>query len=77
MKKFGYIIAALGAIAVAAPSIASAETVVIKRGGYHGGYHHGYGARAMMHRDRGWHEGWHRHRHADRVVVIKHGRHEY
>jgi hypothetical protein len=47
--------------------------VVIKRGGYH----HGYGARAMMHRDHGWHEGWHRHRHADRVVVIKHGRHEY
>ena len=42
MKKFGYIIAALGAIAVAAPTIASAETVVIKRGGYH----HGYGARA-------------------------------
>ena len=35
MKKFGYVIAALGAIAVAAPSIASAETVVIKRGGYH------------------------------------------
>ena len=33
MKKFGYIIAALGAIAVAAPTIASAETVVIKRGG--------------------------------------------
>ncbi len=33
MKKFGYVIAALGAIAVAAPTIASAETVVIKRGG--------------------------------------------
>jgi len=74
MKKFGYVIAALGAIAVAAPSIASAETVVIKRGGYH----HGYGARAEFreHRDRGWHEGW-RHRHADRVVVIKHRHHEY
>ena len=33
MRKFGYVIAALGAIAVAAPTIASAETVVIKRGG--------------------------------------------
>jgi hypothetical protein len=75
MKKLGYLIAALGAIAVAAPSIASAETVVIKRGGYHQGYgHHGYGARAEMHRDRGWHEGW-RHRHADRVVIIKHRHH--
>ena len=30
MKKLGYFIAAIGAIAVAAPSIASAETVVIK-----------------------------------------------
>ena len=45
MKKLGYVIAALGALVIAAPSIASAETVVIKRGGYHG-HHHGYGARA-------------------------------
>jgi len=74
MKKFGFIIAALGAIAIAAPSIASAETIVIKRGGYH----HGYGARAEFreHRDHGWHEG-RRHRHADRVVIVKQRRHEY
>ena len=73
MKKLGYVIAALGAIAIAAPSIASAETVVIKRGD-----HPHYGARAEFreHRDHGWHEGW-RHRHADRVVIIKHRRHEY
>ena len=43
MKKLGYVIAALGALVIAAPSIASAETVVIKRGGYHG---HHRGARA-------------------------------
>jgi len=75
MKKFGLIIAALGVIAIAAPSIASAETIVIKRGG---GYHHGHGARAEFreHRDRGWHEGRH-HRHADRVVIVKQRRHEY
>jgi hypothetical protein len=74
MKKLGYVIAALGVIAVAAPSIASAETVVIKRGGYH----HGYGARAEFreHRDRGWHEGRRHHDH-DRMVVIKRHRHEY
>ena len=36
MKKFGYIVAALATIAIAAPTIASAETIVIKRGG---GYH--------------------------------------
>jgi hypothetical protein len=68
MKKLGYVLAALGAIVIAAPSIASAETIVVKRGGYH----HGYGARAEMHRD------WHRDRgfhHRDRVVVIK--RHRY
>ena len=70
MKKFAYVLAALGAIVIAAPSIASAETIVIKRGGYH----HGYGARAQMHRDRGWHRGWEGRRH-DRVVVIK--RHRY
>lgn len=74
MKKFGLVLAALGAIAVAAPSIASAETVVIKRGGHHHGW---YGARAQMHHDRGWHRGWgHRH-HGDRVVVIKKRYHRY
>jgi hypothetical protein len=55
------------------PTIASAETVVIKRGGYH---HHWDGARAEFreHRDRGWHEGW-RHRDHDRVVIKE--RHRY
>jgi hypothetical protein len=69
MKKFGYLLAALGAIIVAAPSIANAETVVVKRGGYHG-HHHGYGARAEFrgHRGRGYHRG---RGHRDRVVVIK------
>ena len=67
MKKLGYVIAALGALIIAAPSIASAETVVIKRGGYHG-HHHGYGARAEFRRHRGWHRG---HHHGHRTVVIK------
>ena len=67
MKKLGYVIAALGALAIVAPTMASAETVVI-RGGHHGGY----GARAEMreHRDHGWHRGWHG---RDRVVVVKRG----
>jgi len=73
MKKLGYVIAALGALVIAAPSIANAETVVIKRGGYHG-HHHGYGARAEYRHDRGYHRGW-RHGHRDKVVVIK--RHRY
>ena len=79
MKKFGYVIAALGAIAIAAPSIASAESVVIRHGGHH------YGARAEFrdhraefrdHRDRGWHQGW-RHRHADRMVIVRHRHRAY
>ena len=70
MKKFGYVIAALGAIAVAAPTIASAETVVIKRGHHDWGRSH---AEFRVHRDRGWHEGW-RHRDHDRVVIKERGR---
>ena len=67
MKKFAYIVAALGALAIAAPSVASAETVIIKKRGYH---HPHYGARAEFRHDRGWHRGW-RHGHGDRTVVIK------
>jgi Spy/CpxP family protein refolding chaperone len=57
MKKLAYVIAAVCAIAVAAPSVANAEKIVIKRG--HGWHHH----------DRGWHNGWHRHHDRDRVVI--------
>jgi hypothetical protein len=66
MKKLGYAIAALGLIAIAAPSIASAETVVIRHGG-----HHYDRSRAEF---RG-HRDWHPHHH-DRVVIVKH-RHHY
>ena len=67
MKKFGFVVAALGAMVVALPSIASAETVVIKRGG-----HHWDRARAeyRVHRDYGWHRGWHHDR--NRVVIREH-----
>jgi hypothetical protein len=39
MKKLAYVIAAISAIAIAAPSIASAETVVIKHHGHHDWHH--------------------------------------
>jgi len=75
MKKLGYAIAAVCAIAVAAPSIASAETVVIKRGD-----RDHYRARAefrehraeFRERDRGW-----RHHDRDRVVIFRHHRHHH
>jgi len=68
MNKLGYIVAAIGALAIVAPTMANAETVVIKNGHHH---HGAYGARAEFHgHDRGWHRGWH---HRDKVVVIKRG----
>lgn len=69
MKKLCYAVAALGALVIAAPTLASAETVVIKRSGYHHHHHGPYGARAQYraHRDHGWHRGHHR----GKVVVIK------
>jgi hypothetical protein len=67
MKKFGYVIAALGAIAVAAPSIASAETMVIKRGGHHHDW--GRSHAEFRVRDHGW-----RHHDHDRVVIREHRR---
>jgi hypothetical protein len=71
MKKFGYVIAALGAIAVAAPSIASAEEVVIR----HGDRHDGARAEYREHRDHDRDHGWRGHH--DHVVIIKHRHHEY
>ncbi len=64
MKKLGFIIAALGTIAIAAPSIASANEMVIRHG------HDRMNARAEMHRDHGWH-----HHHHDRMVIVKHRHH--
>jgi hypothetical protein len=75
MKKFGYIIAAVGAIAIAAPSVASAETVVIKNGGHrhHGEFRdHRFGPRAEFRHDRGWHRG-----HNKVVIIKKQHRHDY
>ncbi len=82
MKKFGIIAAAVAAIAIAAPSVASAEKIVIKRGGEHHaradkvvikhGGDRGYRSRAEFrgryHEDRGWHRG-----HDKKVVIIKRG----
>jgi Ni/Co efflux regulator RcnB len=62
--KIRYALAALAAIAVAAPSIASAETTVIKEGGHH-----------RDHFRRDFHRDYHRdfHRHHDAKIVIRSG----
>jgi hypothetical protein len=73
MKKIALALASLAAVALAAPSIANAETVIIKRGGHH--YHHGWDrsrAEYRVHRDFRPHRDFGPyHRHHDRTVVIK------
>ena len=71
MRMIGLAVAALGSLAIALPSLASADTVVIKRHHYHP-----FGAHAeyRVHRDYGLHEGW---RDRDRDVVIKQRRDTY
>jgi hypothetical protein len=67
MRKIGLAVAALAGLAVALPSIASADTVVIKK--HH--YYPGSRAEFRVHRDYGLHEGWRDHD-RDRSVIIKH-----
>ena len=78
MKKFGFVIAAVTAITIAVPSMASAQTVVIKSGerGMHRGNHHSEyrGARAYMPRHHGWQRG---HGHNKKAIVIKRGHHHH
>ena len=70
MKKLGYVIAAIGAIAVAAPSIASAETVVVKHRAYHQDWNRAR-AEMRMHRDHDRYASFRHHDH-DRVVIPEH-----
>ena len=88
MKKLTFVIAALATIAVAAPTIASAEEFGVRIGGDRD---HGDRDRGEMHRDgdrnRGGmrvemrgerhHDGDWRNRHAESVVVVKHRRHHH
>jgi hypothetical protein len=76
MKKLSYVLAALAAIAVAAPTVASAQSFGFRIGGDRDYYRDRdyYGPRAEFYgHDRGLHRGWYRD--DDRRVVIK--RHHY
>ena len=67
--KLGFAFAAIAAATLAMPSLASAETTVIKK------VVHRDGPRAEMrhhHHDRGFHRG-----HAKKVVIIKHRGHHH
>ena len=70
MKKLSCVLAALATIAVAAPTVASAQGFSVRIGGDRD-YYDGPRARIYAH-DRGWHRGWyHRDRDYDRGVVIR------
>ena len=75
MKKVSVILAALATIAVAAPSVANADSFGFRVGSDRG-YDRDYRSpRAEFYvHDRGLHRGWYNHN-ADRTVVIK--RHHY
>jgi hypothetical protein len=78
MRKLSCVLAALATIAVAAPTVASAEGFSLRIGGdrdYDRDHYRGPRAEFYEH-DRGWHRGWYgRDRDRDRVVVFR--RHHY
>jgi hypothetical protein len=67
--KLRLALAAIVAAAIAVPTIASAETTVIKK---YGDRDHFRGTRAEMRfdHDRGFHRGWN-HDHGNKTVIIK------
>jgi hypothetical protein len=75
MKKAFCALAALATIAVAAPTMASAEGFGFSVGsghGYYGDRDDYRGSRAEFYgHDRGWHRGWDHHR-GDRVIIRRH-----
>ena len=77
MKKVSYVLAALAALAVAVPTIASAEGFSFRIGSDRDYYRDEYrGPRAEFYaHDRGLHRGWYRHDDGDRTVVIRRHRH--
>jgi hypothetical protein len=74
MKKMSYILAALATIAVAAPTVASAEGFSFRIGGGPDYYYrdHDYrGPRAEFYEhNRGWHRGWYHD--GERVIIRRH-----
>jgi len=78
MMRLSYVLAALATIAIAAPSVASAESFGFRIGGdrdYYRDRDDFRGPRAAFYaHDRGLHRGWYRHD-GDRVVVIRRHHH--
>lgn len=75
MTKLTCALAAVAALSIAAPTIASAQGVGVYVGSGHGYYGDRYDGPRIVYRDhdRGWHRGWYQHRnyYRDRGVVIR------
>ena len=75
MRKLSCVLAALATIAVAAPTVASAQGFSVRIGGdrdyYRDRYYYGPRAEFYAH-DRGLHRGWYKHD-GDRTVIIRRG----
>ncbi len=77
MKKVSCILAALATIAVAAPTVASAEGFSFRIGGdrdYYGDRDYRGPRAGFYEHDRGWHRGWYNHD-GDRTVFIRRHHH--
>ncbi|MET4220753.1 hypothetical protein ACVW1A_001437 [Bradyrhizobium sp. LB1.3] len=73
MRKHCYVLAAVTALSVAAPTLAGAQEFGFRIGGDHGYYRdRDYGYDGGF--DRGWHHGWYNHN-RDRTVVIRRQHH--
>jgi len=73
MKKVSFILAALATIAVAAPTVASAESFGFRIGPdrYADRDYYRTPRAEFYGHDRGWHRGWYHHD-GDRVVIRRH-----
>ena len=75
MKKVFCVLAALATIAVAAPTVASAQGFSFRIGSDRDYYRDRYYYRSprveFYNHDRGWHRGWYN-RDADRVIIRRH-----
>jgi hypothetical protein len=76
MQKLAYVLAAIATLAVAVPTVASAEGFGFRVGSDRDYYYRDrdyYGPRVEFRHDYGWHRGWYRD--GDREVIIR--RHHY
>jgi hypothetical protein len=76
MKKISCVLAALAAVAVAAPTVANAQSFSFRVGGDRDYYYRDrdyYRAPRVefYNHDRGWHRGWYNRDH-DRVIIRRH-----